>query len=142
MATNKDPVEKLFVVYNQTRIDKGVIPIIPAEYEMGPPMAYFGPRSIENTRCILTPRSNRAALGLVYVYYSRKDLSTILPTPLSITKGSATRVHQLVDKLNAALSIESTTGDWVDGPLVDSQITLYASLDNRVFIGSMPVNLV
>lgn len=140
MATsNLNPEAKLYAVYNQKRIDQSLEPIIPAQFDMGPPEIYSGPRSTDNTRSRVVPKSTTASFGQLNMYYNRKDMATAFTTPLKVVKGGATTVHQLINEINEELGIESTTTDWLDGSLGGSNFNLTASPLNRVFTGGVLV---
>ncbi len=141
MATsNLNPESKLYAVYNQKRIDQGLEPIVPAQFDMGPPEVYSGPRSPDNTRSRIVPKAPTASFGQLTVYYDRKDMATAFTNPLKVTKGSAVTVFQLINEINEELGIDSTTGDWLDGTLGATNFNLIASPTNRVFTGGVLVS--
>ena len=136
MASTLDPVEKIFAVYNQKRIDRGLEAIVPSQYEMGTPNVYNGLRSPDNTVVKITPKSATASFGTLYLYYSRNDMATVFTQTPKVVKGSATTIHQLINEINTELGILTTTADWLDGPLGVTQFVLQAAPRNYIFTGS------
>jgi hypothetical protein len=131
-----NPEDKLYAVYNQKRINAGKEPIVPSEFNMGPTEVYSGPRSNHNSRTRLVPKASTASFGRLNLYHDRESLETAITTPLKVVKGNATTIHQLINEINEELGIESTTADWLDGPLGATNFTLIASPLNRIFLGS------
>jgi hypothetical protein len=136
MASTLDPVEKLFAVYNDRRIARGLEAIVPTQYEMSTPNTYSGPRSPDNTSVKIIPKSATASFGTLYLYYTREDMATVLTATPKVLKGSATTIHQLINEINTELGILSTTADWLDGPLGVKQFVLQATPRNYIFTGS------
>ena len=136
MASTLDPVEKIFAVYNQKRIDRGLEAIVPSQYEMGTPNVYTGLRSPDNTVVKITPKSATASFGTLYLYYSRNDMATVFTQTPKVVKGSTTTIHQLINEINTELGILTTTADWLDGPLGVTQFVLQAAPRNYIFTGN------
>ena len=138
-TTNLNPEAKLIAVYNQQRVNQSLEPIVPEEFDMGPPEIYSGPRSPDNTRSRLIPKASTASFGRLNLYYNRKDMATAFTAPLKVVKGSATTIHELINEINEELGIESTTADWLDGTLGATNFNLIASPLNRIFTGGVLV---
>lgn len=136
MATTLDPVEKIYAVYNQNRVDRGLTPIVPAEFELQPPTAFSGPQSPKNTRLKALPKLTTNSFGTINLYYDRENLATALTAP-KIVKGGATTVHQALAAINDELGVAMQTTDFVDGALGATNFTLTATPTNLIFIGNV-----
>lgn len=138
MATTLNPKAKLFAVYNQNLIDRGLLPIDPDAFEMQPPTVFSGPQSIKNTRAKVIPKSQTNSFGTINFFWNRENLATALTTP-RIVKGTATTVHEAIAAINDELGVEMTTDDFVDGFLGSTNFVLQATPTNLVFTGSVTV---
>lgn len=137
MSVTLNPTEKIFAIYNQDRINRGKQAIVPAEFELQPPVPYTGPRSpTTNTRVRAIPKSAVNSFGTFNFYYNRENLATAVINP-KIVKGAFTTVFEALNEINEELGIQSTTSDWVDANLGTTDFTLTASSTNLVFIGSV-----
>lgn len=135
MATTLDPKAKLFAVYNQNLVDRGLVPIDPTQFEMQPPTVFSGPQSPLNTRAKVIPKSQTNSFGTINFYWNRENLATALTNP-KIVKGSATTVHEAIAAINDELGVEMSTSDFVDAFLGSTNFTLTATPTNLVFTGS------
>lgn len=135
MATTLNPKDKLYAVYNQDRISRGLDEINPDEFEMQAPAFYSGPRSPKNTRAKVIPKSATNSFGTINLFWNREVLSTAVVGG-KIVKGSLTTVHAAINEINEELGVAFDTTDFVDGPLGSSNFTLVASPTNLVFTGS------
>lgn len=136
MATTLDPVEKIFAVYNQNRVDRGLTAINPAEFELQPPQVFSGPQSTKNTRLKAIPKLATSSFGTINLFYDRENLATALTAP-KIVKGSATTVHGALAAINDELGVTMQPGDFVDGPLGATNFVLTATATNLVFTGNV-----
>ena len=78
MATTLDPKAKLFAVYNQNLVDRGLQPIDPTQFEMQPPTVFSGPQSPLNTRAKVIPKSQTNSFGTINFYWNRENLLQLL----------------------------------------------------------------
>jgi len=136
-----DPKNKLISVLNKLRTLQG-IPTLPLEdFNFSTPTVYSGPRSLKNTRVILTPKAQSGFYGNVTLYYDRIDLSTL--TGYAVEKGTATTVLGLLDEINEELGVELTALDVEEAALGNgTEFTLTASPQNLIFIGSTQIEFI
>jgi hypothetical protein len=141
MATSNpllNPRTKIVAIYNKVRVDRGLTPIVEADFEFSNPTPYSGIKSVKNTRIYLTPRASSSQIGRITVYYDRISLSTI--TGAKVVRGTATTVTQLLSEINEELGIELTNNDIEEAPLgVTPTFTLTASPTSLIFLGSTQV---
>jgi hypothetical protein len=129
------PEEKLAAVFNKDRVDNSLPTIDFNEYVFQAPTPFVGTR---NTRIYAIPALASLYVGRITLYYDRIALSTVVN--LSVTKGSATTVHELLDQINEELGIILTTADVADAALPGSGgFTLTATSVNKLFTGSTTV---
>ena len=136
MATTLDPIEKLYALYNQNRFNRGLMPIIPAEFEMQEPIVYSGPRSPKNTKIQLIPKTITNVFGTINFFYDREDMATSIINP-KITKGTLLTIHEALPDINNELGVILYTSDVLNGPLGTTGFTLTAKPTNLVFTGSV-----
>lgn len=134
MATTNDPVEKIYAAYNVKRVDRGLTPIDPEDFEMQDPVVFSGPQSTLNTKIQLLPKLASNAFGTINLFYDRVNLDTLV-TP-RIVKGSATTVFEALPAINEELGIVLEERDVVDGSLGANDFTLTATPVNKIFTGS------
>lgn len=136
MATTLDPKEKLFALYNQNRVTRGLLPIEPLEFEMGEPAVYSGPRSTKNTKVQIIPKTTTNVFGTINFFYDRVDLATGVTNP-KISKGGFLSIHEALGAINDELGVLMYPSDVVNGPLGTTTFTLTATASNLIFTGSV-----
>ena len=109
-----------------------------ADFDFGTPEPYSGSRSTNNTRLYLTPKAGSTAVGRITLYYNRIALSSI--TGLTVVKGSAVNIVDLLTQINTELGVELVEADIVNGVLPATVgFSLTASSANLIFTGTTSV---
>lgn len=135
------PREKWLAVYNADLQANGKPAIVPDDFDMSTPTVYSGPRSTKNTVMYLQPKASAPIIGLGIAYYNRIALSTL--TTLSVAKGAATTLTELLPALNIVLGLNFAATDFsaVSLPAAPGSFTLTATATNIMFTGAATVAL-
>ena len=129
------PEEKLAAMFNKDRADNSLPLIDFNEYVFQAPAPYVG---VRNTRIYALPALSSLYVGRISITYDRINFNTV--TNVSVVKGSATTVHQLLPAINEELGIALSTTDVVDAALPASGgFTLTATSVNKLFTGNTTV---
>ena len=104
-----------------------------------------------NTRVKISPKQTSKFYNSFYVYYNRMDFNQITDNPqVSILKGAATHLSDLVNDINIAYGIHLTSDDYHDQTLAPTDpndpnkvidVTLQALPESYLFIGSGVIHL-
>ena len=106
------PEEKLAAMFNKDRADNSLPLIDFNEYVFQAPAPYVG---VRNTRIYALPALSSLYVGRISITYDRINFNTV--TNVSVVKGSATTVHQLLPAINEELGIALATSDVADAAL-------------------------
>lgn len=117
---------------------------------LGVPTANANPAIERDTQMVVTARPGLNIVGSVTVYYNRVDLKDFVGSKsLAIEVGTATRLKDLIPKINDLLGINLTSADYLDvalpayvGTFNESyDIALVASPTSWVYKGSLTFNV-
>ena len=132
--------EKIQARFNAKRTEANLPVVDFTGYNMSLPEAYSGPQSTSNTLIYATPLAASNNLGRLKMFLNRLALSAAVG--MSVKRGSATRVVQLLPQLSLELGVSLLPEDVVDDQLpAGASFTLTASASNRLFTGSTTVGL-
>lgn len=130
------PEEKLAAMFNKDRADNSLPLIDFNEYVFQPPTPFTG---VRNTRIYAIPALSSLYVGRISITYDRINLNTV--TNVSVVKGTATTIHQLLPAINEELGIKLAATDVADGSLPSSGgFTLTATSVNKLFTGSTTIS--
>jgi hypothetical protein len=132
--------EKIQARFNAKRTENNLPVVDFTGYAMSLPEAYSGPQSTSNTLIYATPLAASNNLGRLKMFLNRLALSAAVG--MSVQRGSATRVVQLLPQLSMELGVTLLPEDINDDQLpAGNSFTLTASSSNRLFTGSTTVAL-
>ncbi len=135
------PSAKFFAVLNKQLTDNNKPTINPAEYSSFAPTPYSGVRSQRNTLLVLDPPLTSTSVGRTTVFYSRIAMAEI--TGLTVEKGTATSLAELLPALNEALGIALSLSDLepVASLPASGMMTVTASATNLLYTGTLTFSL-
>lgn len=136
---NPTIVEKIQARYNAKRTANSQPVVDFAGYTMSAPEVYSGPQSADNTLLYANPTAASPNFGRIKIFLNRSNMNTAVG--ITIKKGTATRVSQLLVQLGNEFGLTFTADDFVDDVLgAGSTFTLSASVSNRLLTGSTTVS--
>lgn len=136
------PLTKFFAVANKKLTDQNKPTIDPADYPSVTPQPYSGVRSAHNTVVLLDPPLNSSAVGRTTIFYDRIDMATI--TGLSVEKGTATSLTELLPAINDALGIALSLSDFepVGSIPASGPMSVTAAATNLLYKGTLTFTLI
>jgi hypothetical protein len=137
---NPTIIEKIQARYNAKRVEASLPVVDFTGYTMALPEAYSGPQSTSNTLIYCVPLAASNNLGRLKIFLNRLNLSAAVG--VVVTRGTFTRVFQLLPQLSNELGVTLITDDIIDDDLpVGASFTLGATSGNRLFFGTTTVTL-
>lgn len=96
----------------------------------------------KSTRLRARPTAVSGKVGAVFVYYNRIDLSAVDQKPI-VTKGTATKVADVVPLLNSYFGINLVAADYInsDLPTVNGDTTVVITVGSLLFQGTLEFTL-
>ena len=132
--------EKIQARFNAKRLENNLPPVDFTGYTMGNPEAYSGRQSTSNTLIYVNPVAASENLGRLKIFLNRLNL--VQAVGMAVTRGSATKVSDLLPQLSNELGVVLTAQDIVDDTLpAGISFTLTASATNKLFVGSTTVSI-
>ena len=135
------PMTKFFAVANKQLTDQNKPTINPADYSTITPVPYSGVRSPRNTVVLLDPPLNSTAVGRSTIFFDRIDYAGI--TGLTVEKGAATTLIELLPAINEALGIALALTDFeaVGSVPASGTMSVTASATNLLYKGTLTFTL-
>lgn len=133
------PEEKLVAIYNASLIENSQDPVDIDDFDISVPQVYSGARSAKTTVVQLTPKAGAPSVGIAKIYYDRIDLTNV--TTLTVDRGGANSLAELLPALNEELGLEFSTDDFQPTSFGggDPNFTLTAKASNLIMTGSATV---
>jgi 3-oxoacyl-ACP reductase-like protein len=137
---NPTIIEKIQTVYNAKRAASGLDAVDFDQYTMSLPETYTGPQTDSDTVVYAVPEASSNNIGRLKMFIKRVNMSDAVG--ITVTRGSSTRIVQLLPQLSNEFGLELIADDIVDDVLPSANsFTLTASASNRIFKGSTTVIL-
>lgn len=124
------------------------IQLQPTDFVLGLPEVWVGVNY--DTKISITPLVTSAWYNAIHLYYKRVNLASLFTTQLNVPSEGATRVHEVLDSINAAYGIYLTANDVEDDAIVYStpnvttstaNVTLVAKTTSALFSGAVEMVL-
>lgn len=134
--------EKIFAMANAQLVQQSRPPLTPfSDFVFDVPAPYSGPIApTRNTKVFIDPIPASPNVGRVKLYYSRLPLSTL--TGITVSKGTAVNIVDLLPAISAEIGVEFKAADIVDGPIPASgPATLTASSACLLYTGDTSITL-